>query len=181
LRVSNLSKFGINNDNQQYISESLYEKLKNYQPKKGEILLSKDATPGVAYYLNSEPVRMIPSGGILRLKLKDAGNLYPEYLTLVLNSVVVRKQIERDIGGSVINHWLVDQVKEALIPIFPDALQKEISQIVADSFIKREQAKKLLDIAKRGVEIAIEQGEEKAQNWVNQEVKRHSLTQIPLA
>jgi len=174
LRVSNLSKFGINNNNQQYISESLYEKLKSYQPRKGEILLSKDASPGIAYYLSSEPAKMIPSGGILRLKLKDTSKICPEYLTLVLNSIVVQKQIERDIGGSVINHWLVDQVKKALIPILPDTLQKEISNTIADSFTKREQSKKLLDIAKRGVEIAIEQGEEEAEKWLHEQVNYSS-------
>jgi len=171
LRVSNLSKFGINSDNQQYLSEDLYEKLSNYQPEKGEILLSKDATPGIAYYLNNKPGKMIPSGGILRLKVKDVKAIYPEYLTLVLNSVVVRKQIARDIGGSVINHWLVDQVKKTLIPVLPGPIQKDISDKVEDSFMKREQSKKVLDIAKHSVEMAIEQNEEEATRWLNEEVE----------
>ncbi len=47
LRVSNLSKFGIKDSNQQYLSEELYRTLKQHQPEKGEILLSKDATPGI--------------------------------------------------------------------------------------------------------------------------------------
>ena len=180
LRVSNLSKFGIVNDNKQYISEELYEQLKSYQPEKGEILLSKDATPGIAYYLNKEPGNMIPSGGILRLKVKkDDKAIYPEYLTLVLNSVVVGKQIERDIGGSVINHWLVDQVKKTLIPILPESIQKDISDKVADSFMKHDQSVKLLDIAKRGVEMAIEKSEEEAEKWLNEEVN-HAGSSIHL-
>ena len=170
VRVSNLSKFGINSDNQQFISESLYESLKTHQPKKGEILLSKDATPGIAYYLSDVPGKMIPSSGILRLTVKDVGKIIPEYLTLVLASVVVQKQIERDVGGSVINHWLVDQVKEAMIPVLPDSIQKEISDKIAESFIRREQSKKLLDIAKHGVEKAIEKSEEEALKWINKEV-----------
>jgi len=174
LRVSNLSKFGVNNDNQQYLSEELYEKLKNYQPKKGEILLSKDATPGIAYHLNDEPHQMIPSGGILRLKIKDVNHISSEFLTLVLNSIVVQKQIERDIGGSIINHWLVNQVKETIIPVLPDLVQEEITGKIAESFIRREQSKKLLDIAKRGVEMAIEKSEDEALKWINQEVKAHT-------
>lgn len=71
LRVSNLSKFGINDNNQKYISEELYGKLKQHQPKQEEILLSKDATPGIAYYLKDKPGKIIPSGGILRLTVKD--------------------------------------------------------------------------------------------------------------
>jgi type I restriction enzyme S subunit len=179
LRVSNLSKFGINSDNQQYISEDLYERLSTYQPEKGEILLSKDATPGIAYYLRDVPSKMIPSSGILRLTVKDTTKIIPEYLTLVLNSVIVQKQVERDVGGSVINHWLVDQVKKTLIPILPESIQKDISDKVADSFMKREQSKKLLDIARRGVEMAIEQNEQEAEKWLNKEVN-HAGGSVPL-
>ncbi len=143
-----------------------------HQPKKGEILLSKDATPGIAYYLSDVPGKMIPSSGILRLTVKDSGKILPEYLALVLNSVIVQKQIERDVGGSVINHWLVDQAKNTIVPLLDNAVQKEISGKIAESFLKREQSRSLLEIAKSGVEMAIEKNEEQAQNWINQEVKR---------
>ncbi len=176
LRVSNLSKFGINNDNQQFISETLYDSLKTHQPRKGEILLSKDATPGIAYYLKDAPGKMIPSGGILRVAVKDLDCVYPEYLALVLNSAIVQKQMERDAGGSIINHWRVDQVKNTLIPILPISVQKQISEKVDKSFSDREQAKCLLDIAKRGVEMAIEKNEKDAQDWIDAELKKLSVT-----
>ncbi len=172
LRVSNLSKFGINNDNQQYLSESLYDTFKTHQPNKGEILLSKDATPGIAYYLKDTPDKMIPSSGILRITIKDAGRVYPEYLALVLNSAVVQKQLERDAGGSIINHWLVDQVKNTLIPVLPILVQKQISEKADQSFSNREQSKRLLDIAKQGVEMAIEKSEKDAQKWIDAELKK---------
>ena len=172
LRVSNFSKFGINNDNQQFISETLYDNLKTHQPKKGEILLSKDATPGIAYYLKDALDKTIPSGGILRVAVKDPDCVYPEYLTLVLNSAIVQKQIERDAGGSIINHWLVDQVRDTLIPILPISTQKQISEKVNQSFCDREQSKRLLDIAKRGVEMAIEKNEKDAQSWSGGELKK---------
>lgn len=179
VRVSNLSKFGINNDNQQYLSNELYETLKECQPKKGEILLSKDATPGIAYYLSNVPGKMIPSSGILRLTIKDAAKIIPEYLTLVLNSVIVQKQIERDVGGSVINHWLVDYVKNVLIPILPITLQKQISDKVNESFFNRNESKHLLEVAKRGVEMAIETDEKTAQEWLTQELQNNSLLLSP--
>ena len=82
VRVSNISPFEITEE--KYISENLYSKLtpnegsgipfaksKSYQPKRGEILISKDATPGIAYLLSEEPQKMIPSGGIVRLELKN--------------------------------------------------------------------------------------------------------------
>ncbi|HOI97983.1 MAG TPA: hypothetical protein PLA19_05800, partial [Candidatus Pacearchaeota archaeon] len=98
--------------------------------------------------------------------------ILPEYLTLVLNSAIVQKQIERDSGGSVINHWRPDQVKATLIPILGDEKQKEIKQLIAESFKCRKLSKALLEIAKRGVEIAIETDEVAAQTWIAAELEK---------
>ena len=171
VRVSNLSKFELSDNNQQFISEELYNELKTHQPKKGEILLSKDATPGMAYYLNEETQKMIVSGGILRLKI-DNRQVLPEYLTLVLNSVIVQKQIERDAGGSIINHWRPDQVKATIIPILENGKQKEIMELVEKSFDDRKLSKSMLEIAKRGVEMAIEKNEQEAGKWIDGELAK---------
>jgi type I restriction enzyme M protein len=43
---------------------------------------------------------------------------------------------------------------------------------VQKSTVQRNQSKQLLEIAKTGVEKAIETNEEKAENWINEEVKK---------
>ena len=164
VRVSNLSPFEITEE--KYISETLYQEIKQHQPKQGEILFSKDATPGIAYYLNETPQPMIPSGGILRLKNKS-DKINNEYLTLVLNSILTKEQVSRDVGGSVILHWRPDQVKDMVIPILPEAKQTQIQQKVTESFNLRKQSKHLLECAKRAVEIAIEQDEQIAFSWLD--------------
>lgn len=163
VRVSNLSPFEITQE--KYISEELYGEITEYQPKYGEILLSKDATPGIAYYLREVPENMIPAGGILRLKSKTdkIGN---EYLTLVLNSILTQEQINRDVSGAVILHWRPDQVAGTVIPILQKEKQAEIQQKVIESFNLRNRAKDLLEHAKRAVEIAIEQDEQTAINYL---------------
>ena len=163
IRVSNLSPFEITEE--KYIAEDLYQKIKQHQPNKGEILFSKDATPGIAYYLNETPQKMIPSGGILRLKL-TSDRVNNECLTLVLNSILTREQVKRDVGGSVILHWRPDQVKATAIPILPQSKQTEIQQKVTESFELRKRSKHLLECAKRAVEIAIEQDEQTAIDWL---------------
>ena len=163
VRVSNLSSFEITEE--KYISEELYAEIQEHQPQKGEILLSKDATPGIAYHLREQPQKMIPSSGILRLKRKTdkIGN---DYLTLVFNSVLTQEQVNRDVGGSVILHWRPDQVAGIVIPILDQGKQTEIEQKVIESFNLRKQAKNLLEHAKRAVEIAIEQDEQTAIDWL---------------
>src|SRR3989344_3588239 len=126
IRVSSLSKHELLEKDQKYINKKLYEELrKEYEPKRGEILLTKDASPGVAYVLDKS-VEGIISSGILRLKLKEEVN--PDYLALCINSVVGQMQVERDAGGSVIAHWKPEQVKSLLVPILPKATQEEIAE-----------------------------------------------------
>lgn len=155
IRVSSMTKFGIVESDQKYLSEKLYEKLKkDFEPKIGEILLTKDATPGIAYVLKNDTQGII-SGGTLRLKLKD-GEVEGEYLTLCLNSLIGQMQAQRDAGGSVIAHWKPEQIKNVLIPILPRETQVKISELVKKSFESRKIAKELLEEAKRKVEEMIE-------------------------
>ena len=154
LRVSNVSKIGLVDGNQKYISSDLYGKLKKeYEPKVGEILLTKDATPGVAYVLK-ESVEGIIAGGILRLKLKD--EIQSEYLALCINSIAGQMQVERDAGGSVIVHWKPEQIKNLLIPILSKPIQQKIADLVRQSHDACKKAKELLEEAKRKVEMMID-------------------------
>ena len=154
IRVSSLSKNGLEDKDQKYLSDELYQKLKkNYEPKVGEILLTKDATPGTAYVVK-EPIEGIVSSGILRLKLKNE-KVENEYLALCLNSVIGQTQAERDGGGSIITHWRPEQIKNVLIPILPKPTQQKIADLVQKSHEARSKAKQLLEQAENNVEELI--------------------------
>lgn len=113
---------------------------------------------------------MIPSGGILRLKNKT-DKVNNEYLTLALNSILTKEQVNRDGGGSVILHWRPDQVKGTVLPIPSEEKQTQIQQKVIESFNLRKQSKHLLECAKRTVEIAIEKDEQTAITWLENETR----------
>lgn len=156
IRVSSISKQGITDKDQKYLSERLYKELKeNYQPRMGEILLTKDASPGMAYALK-ELIEGIVSGGVLRLKMKE--DVDPEYIALCINSSIGQMQVERDAGGSVIAHWKPEQVKNMLIPILPIPTQQKIAELVRQSHEARKKSKELLESAKHKVEELIEKG-----------------------
>lgn len=165
-RVSNLTKHGLDDSNLNYVSNENYQLLRSdYEPELGEILLSKDASPGIAFYLET-PIQGIISGGILRLKIVN--NVPPHYLEVVLNSIFVQLQIEQSAGGSVIKHWKPSEVQKTLIPRLATGKEEEISTLIQQSHAARRQAKVLLEKAKRAVEIAIEEGEEKAITLLNE-------------
>ncbi len=154
IRVSSVSKLGIEEKDQKYLSEELYKELKkDYEPKLGDILLTKDATPGIAYVIK-EPIEGIISGGILDLKVKE--NIESEYLALCISSIVGQWQAQRDSGGSVIAHWKPKQIKNLLIPILPKQTQQKIAELVRKSHEARNKSKELLEEAKRKVEEMID-------------------------
>lgn len=91
----------------------------------------------------------------------------PDYLTLVLNSIVVQMQAERDAGGSVIQHWKPSEIENVVIPILNEKVQTTITEKVRESFALRKKSHRLLELAKQTVEVAIEQGEDKAIKLLN--------------
>lgn len=157
IRVADLSKFGLTTTDT-YLSRDEYDGV--IRPKKDTILLSKDGSVGIAYKIE-EDTDVITSGAILHLIIKD-DSVKPDYLTLVLNSIVVKMQAERDAGGSVIQHWKPSEIENVVIPILSDDIQKQITENIRESFALRARSQQLLELAKTAVEIAIEQGEDKA-------------------
>lgn len=154
IRVSSVSKHGIIDKDQKYLSDELYQTFRKlFEPKIGEILLTKDATPGIAYVLK-ESVEGIVAGGVTRLKLKE--DIEAEYLALCINSIIGQMQIERDAGGSVIVHWKPEQIKNLHVPILPKPTQQKIADLVRQSHEARKRANELLERAKKKVEELIE-------------------------
>lgn len=153
VRVCNLTSHGIVSNNLVYLEKELYEKLKlKYQPLVEEILLSKDATPGIAFLIREES-EMIISSGIIRLISKTDMNL--GYLSLALNSLFIKIQIEKTIGGSVIDHWKPAEIRKTLIPILDEEKRDELGDLVAQSYLKLCEMRQLLENAKQIVERRI--------------------------
>ena len=171
MRVADLSKNGLS-EPQKYISEYFVkenqDKIKKLKPKKGTILFSKDGSVGIAYHLRQN-YNGITSGAILHLNVKDETRIIPEYLTLALNSKVVQMQAERDAGGSIILHWRVGEIENVVVPIIDFDKQREIADLIAQSFSLKKQSEHLLEVAKKAVEIAIEENEENALEYIKTE------------
>ena len=162
MRVSNLSKFGFS-DTEIYLSPDEYGDV--IRPKQNTILLSKDGSVGIAYKVEQD-MNVITSGAILHLTITD-NEFMPDYLTLVLNSVIVGMQAERDAGGSIIQHWKPSEIENVIIPKLSKEIQQEITNKVKESFALRRESKRLLNLAKTAVEIAIERGENLAMELLN--------------
>lgn len=157
LRVADLFKHELK-EPEIRLSENLFdaEKLDELKPKKEEVLLSKDGSVGIAYAVR-EDTNFIPSGAIVRLQ--QITEILPDVLALILNSQVVQLQAERDAGGSILQHWKPSEINEVLVPLLDGTVQKIIAEKISESFTLRTESKRLLEEAKKEVELAIERGE----------------------
>lgn len=169
-RVSDYNKFGLSTPTKNlcfpYVKENEVL-LNDLKPKSGTILFSKDGSVGTAYLL-TEDLNGITSGATLHLKVKNEVKVLPEYLTLALNSKLVQLQAERDAGGSIILHWRLDEIENVVVPIIDFSIQQQIASLIQESFALKAESQKLLEVAKRAVEIAIEEYEERALVFINQ-------------
>lgn len=164
IRVSDVDKYEISTP-PIMVSKDLVPSMKDLYPKKDTILLSKDGSIGIAYKLEKD-MEAVTSGALLHLTVKDSNVVLPDYLTLVLNSPIVQLQAERDCNGAVIQHWKPSDIEKVLIPIIDMSKQQEISDKIQESFQLREESKRLLDLAVKTVEKAIEADEETALLWL---------------
>ncbi|MGB4653978.1 MAG: restriction endonuclease subunit S [Bacteroidales bacterium] len=169
VRVSDYDKFGLSTPDKYLTDEFCKENaqfIKKLKPKKETILFSKDGSVGTAYMLRKD-ADFITSSAILHLTVKDKTKIIPEYLTLALNSKLVQMQAERDAGGSIILHWRVSEIENVVVPVIDFDKQREIADLVEESFKLKKQSEHLLEVAKTAVEMAIEQDEETALEFIN--------------
>jgi len=158
IRVSDYNKFGISTPEKCLSSTFCKENnnlLKSLYPTKETILFSKDGSVGTAYMLR-EDMQAVTSGAILHLQVKDKTKVLPEYLTLALNSEVVKQQAERDAGGSIILHWRICEIENVIVPVVDYKIQKQIAVLIEESFALRIESERLLEEAKEMVEREIE-------------------------
>ena len=156
VRVSDFTINGVESVSKK-ISENYFEEIKkNYQPKKWEILFTKDGTIGISYVLKEE-VEWILSWAFLRLTLKENYKDYEkECLALILNSVMCKLQVEQLSWGALIAHLKPSDFEKFKIPLIKPEIQSQIAQKIQESHRLRKESKELLEEAKRNVEYEIE-------------------------
>ncbi|TKX28340.1 hypothetical protein CQA38_08195 [Campylobacter sp. MIT 12-5580] len=157
IRVSDINNEGIDFEAvDKFISYSLYENLKDFQPKDNELLYSKDGTIGICLQADTSRDYII-SGAILRLELKDDINL--NFLQALLASHLMNILANRESIGAVIKHLNIDKFLNLKIPLPDLKIQEQIAHKILESknkaFDLNQKAKEILQCAKIEVENLI--------------------------
>ena len=101
--------------------------------------------------------------------VRPGETLDPVYLAVYLNSVAGQLQVDQRFRGSSGQIELYpSDIAEFSVWLAPETLQLEIRQLVETSFEQRQRAICLLEAAKRAVEIAIEDSEARALEYLSE-------------
>jgi len=113
--------------------------------------------------------------GRFRLRTDFKSKFDPFYLETLFHSIYIQSQIQRAKAQTGQPKIADSEIKKILIPCIDLGKQKRISQNIQKALDSNKISKQLLDIAKRGVEMAIEKDEKQAHNWINSELKNLNI------
>ena len=91
----------------------------------------------------------------------------PESLLVLFKSMPIQMLLKKGCTGSILSAIGKTELEKITLPLIDKTTQIIISQQVQQSFELRAESKRLLEVAKRTVEIAIEVNEEKAIQYIN--------------
>ena len=131
--------------------------------KKGDVIVSKVRTYRGAITTIQED-GYVGSGAFC--VLTENGRINKETLLACLRSKLFLTWSLKPNTGTSYPTLDDDDILDFPIPLLPEDKQAEIQQKVVESFNLHKHAKDLLECAKRAVEIAIEQDEQTAINWL---------------
>jgi type I restriction enzyme M protein len=167
IRINNITQDGLDLSNAVKISlnDSLL-RPKN-KVKYGDVLISMSGTIGLSCCVQ-ENINAFVNQRIMKL---EPINFNSDLLSFIINSIIVKMQLERVGTGGVQTNLSNDDILNIKIPVISVNTQNKIISKITESKSLKQQSKQLLEIAKIGVEKAIETDEETAINWINEQLQ----------
>lgn len=140
LRVTDIQTNEINTKNIKYVSEFEHgELIKRVKPERGDILYSKNGTIGIAKLVDwNWEFSIFVSLALIKPERKI---IEPEYLTQVLNSDLVKKQIKLRAKQGTVTNLHLEEIRELIIVVPELKEQHNISKILfnQDTIIFKEE------------------------------------------
>ncbi len=117
---------------------------------------------GAVSIINTDDTDLVVSGAFTVLRAKPENNYRIQVLQVLLRTQVYKDfMLKYNVGSSypVIKD---ENIMNLPIPLLCDKVQEFIEAKIKESFVLKEQSKQLLELAKRAVEVAIEDSEDSA-------------------
>ena len=150
LSSRNVTSGKIDWDNIKYIDEKQHKELhKRVSPRRGDILLAKNGTTGVAAMVDKDVVFDIY---VSLAWIRSKGEIAPEYLLYFINSPIAKKQFNSRLKGIGVPNLHLKEIKEVRVN-YPSSLEtqkqivKHLDQLSAQTeFLRQKYQQKLANL-----------------------------------
>ncbi len=102
----------------------------------------------------------------------NSNKLNPETLLVLLKTKVGQMQLKKGCKGTILTAIDKNEFSKIVLPKIDSRTQEEIKKKITEMYETKKISKSLLEIAKRGVEIAIEKDEQEAEEWIESEIEK---------
>lgn len=156
IRGTDIKYGSISEEDLVYISTD--RQIDSKKAKEGDVVVTRVGTIGLSARIQKECDGGTISDNLIRLRF-DEKKLRSYYLALFLGSPIGVSLMIRKSRGSVQQRLNQETLKEVVVPILPNNIQKKLTDIVIKSHKARNKAMLLLEEAKKQVENEIERAQ----------------------
>lgn len=90
----------------------------------------------------------------------------PETLLVLFKSKPIQMLMKKGCSGTILTAISKNELEKIPLPLITEDVQEQIAQKVQQSFYLRNESKRLLNVSKTAVEIAINEGEDAAMEYL---------------
>lgn len=102
----------------------------------------------------------------------NSDKVNPETLLVLLKTKVGQLQLKKGCKGTILTAISKDELSKIVLPKIDSKTQEQIKEKIVEMYQSKKLSKSLLEIAKRGVEMAIEKDEQEAEKWIKVELNK---------
>ena len=134
LRVQNVRPFELETEEIKYVQS---EHDKAVALRRGDILLTRKGTFGVAAVVTGDYTDCLISSEIMLLRLSPATHIATDFLVAWINCTAGQTLLDRYRTGGIMGHLTQDVVSEFPVPSAPTEVQHSIAEEVTDAATRR--------------------------------------------
>src|SRR3989338_696629 len=102
----------------------------------------------------------------------NSDKINSETLLVLLKTKVGQLQLKKGCKGTILTAISKDELSKIVLPKINSETQNKIKEKITEMYETKKLSKSLLELAKRGVEMAIEKNEQEAGEWIKRKLEK---------
>ena len=170
IRVGDIKGGRIELDGAKRVSATKETVKRSISLQEGDVLFTRKGSFGNAAVAGRKGQDSIISTEIMLLRLHNSGRhkVNPDYLAAFFNTSLGKLQAEKWAHGVAFYSVTQNDLYKFKIPLVDRGVQEQIAEILGTANNLKDESKRILETAKRAVEIAIQNGEAPAMAFLDQ-------------